>query len=155
MGSQMPLSADGVAERFSSNIKYSSDECWLWTGTLDRNGYGRFGIDGRQPAAHRVSWRLHRGEIPVGLYVCHHCDVPGCVNPEHLFLGTQTDNMRDRTRKGRTARGERQGHSKLRTDDVLEIRRLTGSSQREIARRFGISQSMVSDIVSRRKWCHV
>lgn len=145
-----------IAERFARNFAKGAD-CWLWSGTLDRDGYGRFGLNNRQPAAHRISWQLHKGEIPAGLNVCHHCDTPACVNPDHLFLGTQKDNLSDCARKGRTALGEKQGRSKLRVPDVLEIRRMgaVGIPQRTIASQFNVSQSSVSDIVSRRKWPHV
>jgi hypothetical protein len=151
-----PMLSPDVAERFSRNIQPDNRGCWIWTGTRDRLGYGRFGLNGRQPGAHRISWELHRGDIPSGMNVCHQCDVPNCVNPDHLFLGTQKDNLHDCSVKGRTPRGEKQGRSKLKTADVLEIRRLAGmTSQRSIALRFGVSQSTVCDIIAGRKWCHV
>lgn len=90
-----------------------STGCWLWTAALMPNGYGRLAIraDGKIKSylAHRLSYELFFGPIPVGLYVCHHCDRRGCVNPEHLFLGTQKDNIRDALAKGRLATGDRNG----------------------------------------------
>lgn len=85
--------------------------CWLWTGSIAQHGYGVFGIKGHSQRAHRVSWAMHRGKIPDGLYVCHRCDVPSCVNPAHLFLGTQRDNIHDCIKKGRArhAGGRRTG----------------------------------------------
>lgn len=91
-----------VAERFWSYVQ-RGDECWTWIGARDANGYGRLSLPGRGTiGAHRVSWELHRGEIPDGLCVLHRCDNPPCVWPEHLFLGTHADNVADRIAKGRS-----------------------------------------------------
>lgn len=105
VGSGRPL-----AERFWKRVDRVErpDACWLWKGTKTRLGYGQIGADAQpgiyRPAvlyAHRVAWELANGPIPTGLFVCHRCDTPGCVRPDHLFLGTQTDNMRDAAKKGR------------------------------------------------------
>lgn len=102
-----------LTDRFWEKVA-KSDGCWLWTGSRQRNGYGfLFAGTRKEPhpeRAHRVSWRIHFGEIPDGLWVLHKCDNPPCVNPEHLFLGTRTDNMRDCARKGRVTTI---GHSRL------------------------------------------
>ncbi len=80
--------------------------CWLWTGSRNQKGYGWSRIQGISTRmAHRISWLLHRGDIPEGVLVCHKCDTPSCVNPDHLFLGTQKDNLLDMSRKGRSYRG--------------------------------------------------
>jgi hypothetical protein len=122
-------------------------------------GYGLAHYDrGKKTTAHRVAWAIHTGELPPSdLQVCHRCDNPPCVNPDHLFLGTRAENMADMVAKGRSARGERAWMSPLTEADVLEIVRLsdTDLSQREIGERFGITQSSVAQIVHGKSWGHV
>ena len=99
-----------VAVLFNERVAVgTADQCWEWSGSRFRTGYGRLKIDGKTTSAHRLSWMLHNGPIPDGTCVCHRCDNPPCVNPEHLFLGTKADNNLDRDAKGRTARGDRNG----------------------------------------------
>jgi len=141
--------------------------CWLWAGSFPAcNRYGRFPRDGKWRAAHRVAWELLRGAIPDGLCVLHKCDVTACVNPDHLFLGTHTDNMRDMVSKRRHAfhrdptrikRGRQHGAAKLADDKILSIRNLSkrGETQAAIARQFGISQGHVWRIVHGTRWAHV
>ncbi len=91
-----------VKERFWRQVSCGApDECWLWTGCLTQNGkgYGAISVSGRQVATHRVAWTLEYGPIPPGKHVCHHCDVPRCCNPAHLFLGTHAENIRDMMHK--------------------------------------------------------
>jgi hypothetical protein len=99
-------------ERFWQHVD-KSDTCWNWTASTKPFGYGRFVTRNhykqKEELAHRVSWELHYGPIPQGMFVCHKCDNPPCVNPEHLFLGTGDDNMKDRNSKQRQAKGERHG----------------------------------------------
>ena len=131
--------------------------CWLWSGYIARDGYGRLKTGGKVTRVHRLSWALHNGPVPDGFFICHRCDTPACANPAHLFLGTTEDNMADMRAKGRQARGEKNGRSKLSTEDVRTIRQLCfdGARQYDVSQQFGIDQSMVSLIAQRRKWAHV
>lgn len=144
------------------------DACWNWTG-CQRNsrGYGAININGKQRVASRISYEFYIGPIPDGLFVCHHCDNRECINPKHLFLGTNADNMRDRNEKGRNAfgrcaphrirRGEENNKTKLTTEQVLEIRKLhaQGVSYRLLVQKFNVSKTNVADVVRRRTWRHV
>jgi DNA-binding NarL/FixJ family response regulator len=109
--------------------------------------------------AHRVAWELFKGESPGKLFVCHKCDNPKCVNPDHLFLGTHLDNMRDREIKGRTngQRGEGNASHKLTTDQVRAIRAeaAKGVATKQLASRFGISPSTATKVIERRAWKHI
>lgn len=131
--------------------------CWLWTGLLNRRGYGRLDTSTSWNLAHRVSYEMHVGKIPKGLFVCHHCDVRHCVNPKHLFAGTPKDNTQDAVKKGRNTFGLRHPKTKLTKDAVLFIRKHYVPRSREfgthaLARRFKITQAVVSGIVTNKIW---
>jgi hypothetical protein len=130
-----------------------ADDCWLWQGSTDMR-YGTFRIGRKMVKAHRLAYEQTHGPIPRGYEVCHRCDTTLCVNPQHLFIGTHADNMRDRNEKGRLAYGERMGIARLKDADVRRIRQLAaeGTLQREIASLFGIDSGHVSKIVNRRAW---
>lgn len=136
--------------------------CWEWNARID-DGYGRIGVrTGKRwniRRAHRVAYELLRGGIPTGLHVLHHCDNRRCVNPDHLFLGSNGDNVRDRDNKGRAACGERngRGNAKLEAKVVAEIRlrSTSGASQRRLAHEFGLHHSTVGRIIRRETWRHV
>ena len=144
---------------------HRTETCWLWTGATRNFGYGVINMGGRNgkiEAAHRVSWMLYVGEIPAGAFVCHRCDVPLCVNPSHLFIGTASDNVRDMVSKGRhdkqsRTRGERHWASKLTESDVRAIRseRAHGDTLKAIASRHGVSLQAVWRIVQGEHWRHV
>lgn len=145
-------------ERFWASVdKRSDDECWNWMRKVYGSGYGHLSVNGKHNVkAHRYSWMLHYGEIPEGMLVCHTCDNRKCVNPKHLFLGTQKDNIADRDRKGRRnkALGERHGNSILTESLVREIRSKAkqGMVQREIAKYIGIDYRLINQIILRRTW---
>ncbi len=154
-----------LLQRFTENVIIDeSTECWNWTAAKFSNGYGAIRNDGRQCRAHRVSLELHRGPIPSGLCVCHHCDNPGCVNPEHLFLGTQADNVADKIAKGRQVNlrgaavsnpGTANGNAKLAESDVAAIRSAIGVSQRKLAARFGVGRTQIRRILAGESWAHL
>jgi len=137
----------GQIEKFWERvIKHGGGLCWEWTGSKDDKGYGFF-ADTR---AHRFSYQLHFGEIPEGLCVCHECDNPSCCNPDHLFLGTHRDNMRDMVRKGR---GKNRNHVKLTLEQVVEIRSMAKKFTRaKIAARFGVCKSNINWIIKGVTW---
>jgi len=152
-----------ASERFWEKVRRGPG-CWEWQGYRDEKGYGTFHVDTARHAvkAHRFAWELAHGPLSQekvdhrGTCVLHRCDNPSCVRPDHLFLGTQTDNNRDRHAKGRSvmpknkARGERAGKAKLSNADAVAIRRLhsEGVSQVELGRRFGVDSSNICRLVS-------
>lgn len=133
------------------------DDCWEWQGGKQGRGYGRIRFQSHYLFVHRVSYELHHGPIPTGLNVCHHCDNPSCVNPHHLFLGTQKENMQDMVKKQRQTIGERNGCSKLTENDVHQIRqmRLDGMIEREIADKFNVTRSAIAGILQGKTWKHI
>lgn len=135
-------------------------ECWEWTLGLTVFGYAKLKINNRTVLGHRISWEEANGPIPDGLCVCHKCDIPKCVRPDHLFLGTHEDNMADMVSKKRQARGLKQGSAKLSDDQARELIRMYktgGYRQVDLAELFGISQSQTSHIIigRKRKLLHV
>ena len=145
-----------LAQNFWPHV-HKTHSCWLWP-KKPKVRYGSMGDgSGRSIQSHHASWIIHFGEIPKGMHVLHTCDNGFCVNPNHLFLGTHEDNMRDAQRKGRLAYGERSGRAKLKTEQVLEIIALShgGATHAEIARLYGLSQPHVSRVVRGLKWKHL
>lgn len=138
-------------ERFERNVEGDTNGgCWLWAGRINTSGYGQMRARGVTQAAHRWAYEAFVGPIPEGLLVCHRCDVRGCVNPDHLFLGTNADNMADMARKGRADRkhGARNGRSKLTPAQVRDIRRLHGRmAQKDIAAAYGMSPTQIGNII--------
>jgi hypothetical protein len=135
-------------------------ECWPWLCGCDADGYGEVSLGGssQHRRAHVVAWEIANGRaVPKGMVVMHTCDNPPCVNPAHLVLGTNLDNIRDRDRKGRVSRGERHPRSKVTDDDVLAIRRAwkRGTSVMELAVEYGVSLVSIYNIVNRKTWTHI
>lgn len=128
--------------------------CWTWL-LARRNGYGVVSVSGRQWTAHRWAYLLSKGPIPKGLLVCHSCDNPACVNPEHLWLGTQLANRRDAVRKNRQACGERQGKAKLTDAEVLFCREHAGIPVKYLAEFFKVCESTIYQVLSRQIWKHL
>lgn len=152
----MPIKIS-LSERFWQKVDVRGpDDCWTWLATRHPRGYGFIWFEGRNHYAHRISWLLENGPIPEGMGVCHHCDNTFCVNPAHLFLGTQADNSRDAAKKGRLERGAGKTKTKLTRVDVLEIRRRYREGRRRIqldlAREFGLSESHIGKVVKRNSW---
>lgn len=132
--------------------------CWLWIAAIMSKGYGMFSYPCGRPKfclilAHRYAWEHTFGPIPRGKFVCHHCDVRSCVNPQHLFLGTNFDNAHDAMAKGRIRRGERHGMVRLSNNEVFEIRRLwQPGNERALALQFHVSYSAIQLIIKRKRW---
>ena len=134
----------------------ANDDCLLWTGRKDEKGYGRIGYRGRaSQRAHRVAWEMRHGDIPDGLCVLHRCDTPACVNVDHLFLGTQAENIADRQAKSRTVNPP--SRRKLTRGQVAAMRDAyrSGLTQQQIADHFGVSRGNVSRIVNHKSYTEV
>lgn len=158
--SQAPLD-----ERFMRQVLPEPNSgCWLWMGYC--SPYGRIRVTAHTAAvgAHRVSWEIHNGPVPDGMVVCHKCDTPSCVNPDHLFVGTYADNMKDAAAKGRLNRpasdrrvmpkGERHHAVKLSADGVRQIR-ASQNSGRALSALYGVSEKQISRIRRRESWGHI
>lgn len=148
-----------VWTRFWSKVSRQND-CWLWTGSKDRKGYGFFRLKNKMVKAHRLSYLIYHGKEAMNL-VCHKCDNPSCVNPKHLWDGTNQENIRDSSFKmrNRTSRnlGTKNPSSKISEDQVRSIRTKysNGTSQTDLANEFCISTTQVWKIVHNKKWKHV
>lgn len=144
-------------QRFWANvIPEPNSGCWLWFGGIDLYGYGRFrGNDGYlRVRAHRFSWELHCGPIPEGQIVCHRCDMPCCVNPDHLFLGDTQVNIDDKIQKKRHKVGSQVRSAKLTESDILEIRASPRSTY-DLGERYGVDASLIGRIKNLKAWKHV
>lgn len=143
-------------ERFERKIvRNPQTGCWEWTASKNKTGYGYFQIEKpKVMLAHRAAWILYRGQDPGDLCVCHHCDNPGCVNPDHHFLGTRADNVRDAAEKGHYPVGEARPGTKLSETDVAVIR-MSSESNAALADRLGVSEANIRLIRAHKRWRHV
>lgn len=149
-------------KRFWDKVDITSKHsCWEWVGAKDKNGYGLFQLRTKHTVrAHRFSYEEFFGIIPNGLFVCHKCDNPSCVNPTHFFLGTPKDNLQDASKKRRLPGGhgpkwEKNGQAKISKKDVIEIRRLYKTGEffhYQIAKSFGIKKSQIGRIIRMESW---
>lgn len=153
-----------VEERFWSKVNKNGpsirgmSNCWVFESNHGGGNYGMLGRKEGDILAHRLSWELHNGPIPLGLKVLHKCDNTRCVNPDHLFLGTLQDNMNDMVSKGRSRKGEKHPSAKLNGSQVSRIRLMydTGKySQQKLAVKYGVNQTLISAIVRKSIWKHV
>ncbi len=144
-------------DRFMAKVKKQPNGCWEWQGSKDYDGYGKFyNKDITGEIAHRWSYWYHKGN-PTGMFVCHTCDNPSCVNPAHLWLGTAKDNTKDRNKKNRQAKEENNGNAKLSNADVYNIKHnLFGKLPvKLIAAQYNVSVQMIYNIKKEKHWANI
>lgn len=149
---------DDLLERLSKRSHINPETgCIEWTGALMHQGYGHINWRGKVHRTHRLSYAAVNGDIPEGMFVCHKCDNPKCMNPEHLFLGTRSDNLADMVQKKRSTIGERNPMSKVNAATVQAIRiwGQTGMFHKKIAEKFGITREAVGLILRGERWKYV
>lgn len=153
---RMRSESEAVMHAMGNYQPVTESGCWLWMGRTS-GGYGvaPLGARGVKKYAHRLFYEIHNGPIEDGMVICHKCDTPSCVNPDHLFLGTVQDNNNDRKKKGRYL-GAWNGRALVTEQEVREIRDLRGvMSQATIAKHYGISQPTVSAICRKETWASI
>lgn len=147
-----------LKNKLLANVDISAETgCWNWTAGKHPKGYGHIRSGGKIKAAHRVSYEIHCGTIEDGLHVCHRCDNPACINPDHLFLGSNVDNMADKIAKGRQSRlhGADNGKAKLTDTAVRAIRAAKGIPSSELANKYGVNRSQIWLVRTGKRWTHI
>lgn len=145
---------DDLKQKFLSKVE-KTENCWIWKSTINSDGYGFFYHGKKVYRAHRFSYEFfNKIEIPKGMCVCHTCDIPLCVNPSHLWLGTKAENNRDKALKGRAPKllGVKNGSTKLSLQDVEDIRKSIGQDLEHLAKKFNVSVSHIKKILRREYW---
>ena len=143
-----PITKDRIEAKVE---KIPEAGCWVWMGATQVRGYGEILSSNRKMLAHRASYEAFVGPIPKGMYVCHACDNVYCVHPNHLFLGTQKQNLQDMAAKGRSTRGERNPQAKL-TEEKVRAIRSSNSTSSELAKMYNVSVSNISSIKRKQRW---
>ncbi len=155
MGNSSPTRNMTIKEKLDYySIPEPNSGCWLWIGGVAGQGYGHTSINGKDNLAHRVSYEAYNGPIPEGMFVCHKCDTPACINPDHLFLGTPKDNLQDASKKGMMMHGEKHIRAKISEQQAIEIFH-DKRAQRVIGNSYGITQPTVRAIKTGKTWKHL
>ncbi|MEK6884344.1 MAG: HNH endonuclease signature motif containing protein [Nanoarchaeota archaeon] len=161
LGIYIKIDKKKAKQRLLKRIEKVKSGCWIWKRSKTDVGYGHLTFDGIYYSAHRFSYIIYKGEIPKGLFVLHKCDNRLCVNPKHLFVGNQSDNMKDCYIKNRHARisvlGQEAWNSKLKDKDVVKIKKLykMGLIQKKIAEMFNVDRSLISRVINNKRWKHI
>jgi hypothetical protein len=141
-------------DKFWGKVNRGPD-CWVWNGPINTHGYGNYCVNGRSQGAHRYSYELHYGSIPKGLFICHTCDNPSCVRPDHLFIGNSRTNADDCVKKRRTTWGDKNPMSKFTNAQVRAIReefRIKRTSKTVLARRFDVERRTIDYMINRQTY---
>ncbi len=147
-----------IFERFYDSYEPVPESgCWIWTKSCDRNGYGTIHWNKDKLSAHRFSYEITNGKIEDGMFVCHKCDTPSCINPNHLFLGSAIENFEDMWKKGRQAKGIKSARSKLTAQEVRDIIHLNPKhgDGKKLCDKFGVHYSTIGRIRRRSSWKHI